>query len=504
MARLPLLGEQSWRTPCTPEVEPLDSPVVPDNSTACHCVARRRAQTMSGYTHDLAQQVHAWTPADPERALEVAELAVVDTLASAIAAIGDDTVTTALTAVGTGSAGAATAWATGQGSDVQQAALLNGLTAHALDYDDVDDAMIGHPSTVLLPALLAVAEDRDLSGAAVLDAYGAGLLACRDLAAELGIVGHYAAGWHATGTVGTVAAAAALARLLGLDQLGTQHALGIAGSLACGSRQNFGTMTKPLHAGVAARNAVLAATLAEGGFTADPDQLEGPLGFVSLHHGTGRSVREPAGGPDVTGLNVKLYPCCYYLHSAADAALDLRDQGLSAAQVESVTVTVHPGGLAPLIHSRPTSGLQGKFSMEYAMAAALLDGHLLLSSFTDEQVNRPEAQDLLRKVTKRTDPVPPVGGGASGAYAVVEVTTTTGEVLRRRVDRARGHASRPVDEAGLRAKFDDCVAFAGLDPRRGGVVYESLRHLRAATSVRTAMHDLRELTAAAASTTVDA
>ncbi|WP_109472048.1 MmgE/PrpD family protein [Ornithinimicrobium cavernae] len=448
---------------------------------------------MTGYTHYLAEHVQGRAPQDRSRALDLAERAVVDTIAASLAARRDLTLTTGLASVGTGSAGPATLWTTGGGTDAQHAALLNGLAGHALDYDDVDDAMIGHPSTVLLPALLAVGEERDLSGEEILEAFDVGLFACRDLAAELGITGHYAKGWHATGTVGTVGATAGLARLMGLDLAQTRHALGIAGSLAGGSRQNFGTMTKPLHAGVAARSAVLAASLAAGGFTADPDQLEGPLGFLALHHGVGRTSRELPPGADAAGLNVKLYPCCYYLHCAADAALELRQEGLSADQVADVTVTVMPGGLAPLIHSRPVSGLQGKFSMEYAMAAALLDGHLILDSFTDGQVGRPEAQALLRKVTKREDPTPPVGGPASGAFAVVQVRTTSGDVLTRRVDRARGHASRPVDEADLRAKFDDCLTFVGLDQALGGSAYESLRHLRGATSLREALSPLRAL-----------
>ena len=449
---------------------------------------------MGGYTQYLAEHVGHWTPPDPVMAFDLAERAVVDTLAVSLAARGDLTVTTGLTALGgSGSPGSATVWATGERSAPQQAALLNGLTGHALDYDDVDDLMIGHPSTVLLPALIAVGEEHGLPGAAVLEAFDVGLFVCRDLAAELGIAGHYAKGWHSTGTVGTVAATAALARLLRLDELTTQHALGIAGSLAGGSRQNFGTMTKPLHAGVAARNAVLAASLASSGFSADPDQLEGPLGFLALHHGEGRESRELPPGTDTTGLNVKLYPCCYYLHCAGDAILEMRREGLSADQVEAVNVTVQPGGLAPLIHTRPTSGLQGKFSMEYTMAAALLDSHLVLDSFTDPEVNRPEAQALLRKVTKSEATTPPLGGPASGAFAVVEVTTTTGEVHRRRVDRPRGHATRPVDEAGLRAKFEDCLTFAGLDPVAGSTLYAALRHLREASSVREALNPLRDL-----------
>lgn len=451
---------------------------------------------MVGFTAFLADRALSWAPQHREAMHDRAARAVLDTLGVSLAALDDPTVTTGLGALGRGGPGSATLLATGDTTDSRHAALLGGLTGHALDYDDVDDAMIGHPSTVLAPALLAVAEELDLTGEQVADAFGIGVLACREVAAQLGIAGHYAAGWHATGTVGTIGATAALARLRGLDLPRTRHALGIAGSLAGGSRRNFGTMTKPLHAGFAASNAVLASSLAAGGFTADPEQLEAPLGFLALHHGQPEPVGQTPPGLDTEGLNVKLYPCCYYIHCAADALLDLVAEGLRADDVERLLVTVQPGGLAPVIHARPTTGLQGKFSIEYAMAAVLLDQRLVLRTFTDEQVQRHEAQELLRRVEKVEAEVPPVGGGpADGAFAVVQVWTTSGQLVTRRVDRARGHASRPVEEADLRAKFLDCVDFAGLDPVAGSLVYDALRQLATTSSVRATLTPLRELVA---------
>jgi 2-methylcitrate dehydratase PrpD len=449
-------------------------------------------------TAPLAAMVadHDHRPGRP--ALDLGERAVVDTVAVMLAARHDPTVTRLLDAVGGDlGAGSSSVVVRGDRTDPRSAALIGGTSAHALDFDDVDDAIIGHPSAVLVPTVLAVGEQVDATGPDVLDAYWTGLMVARRLAAALGIARHYALGWHSTATVGTLAAAAAAARLRRLGALQVQHGLGIAGSLAAGSRQNFGTMTKPLHAGTAASNGVLAASLAAAGFTADPDQLERPLGFLALHSGRshadgGRAPAATAPPLDRAALNVKLHPCCYYIHAAADATLALVGRGLSASDVRDVAVTVQPQGLAPLIHHRPRTGLQGKFSLEYALAACLLDGRLSLATFTDEQVQRPEVQQLLATVTSQTSDTPPFGPPDwDGYFAVVTVRTRDGGELTERVDRARGHADRALSESDLRAKFDDCLRFAGLG-HAGDQLFPSLRSLRAAGSVRDVTGLVRE------------
>src|SRR5204863_2762943 len=179
-------------------------------------------------------------------------------------------------------------------------------------------------------------------------AYCRGLETARALAGAVGIDGHYAAGWHATSTIGTVAAAAAAARLLRLGGEATQHGLGMAASMAGGSRQNFGTMTKPLHAGLAARDAVLVTQLAASGFTADQHQLEAPLGYFQLYGVDPHPSRvvDALQRPHVLlerGLNVKKYPCCYGTHRMADAALALRRRGVRSDNVRAISVTVEPG-----------------------------------------------------------------------------------------------------------------------------------------------------------------
>ncbi|MBO0802686.1 MAG: MmgE/PrpD family protein, partial [Nocardiopsaceae bacterium] len=285
-------------------------------------------------------------------------------------------------------------------------------------------------------------------------------------------------------------ATAAACRLSGLDAARARNALGIAASMAAGSRQNFGTMTKPLHAGTAASNAVLATTLASSGFTADEGQLEAPLGYFALFGDDGNDLSRltaTLGGPwalAARGLNVKKFPCCYNTHRAADAVLALAGatgdggEGLRAADVDSVEVTLEPAGLGPLIHHRPRTGLQGKFSLEYVTAAAILDRKLTLRTFTDAEVQRREAQDLLARVSVAESDTPPVGGAAwRHAYAAVRVTTRGGEQLTRRVDVPRGHAAQPLTDDELTAKFTDCVAFSGTG-HDATALYSRLRYLR--------------------------
>ncbi|MCU1614404.1 MAG: hypothetical protein JWO98_1944 [Frankiales bacterium] len=420
----------------------------------------------AGLTEKLANLALGWHHPDPDAAATLAQHAFVDTVGVALAARDDATVQALLSGLADDlRGGPATVWVSGATTDARTAALLNGTCAHALDFDDVDDQMIGHPSAVMVPALLATGEEVRASGAIILDAYWVGLAACRWLAAALQIDSHYQAGWHSTGTIGAVGAAAACARLRGLTSEQTRSALGIAGSLAAGSRQNFGTMTKPLHAGVAASTGVMAAKLAGVGYTADEGLLERPLGYLALHHAA-PGEREPAAEAMAEPqLNVKLHACCYYIHAAADAMLDLCREGLRAEDVRRVLVTGPAESFSALIHHRPGTGLQGKFSMEYAMAACLLDGTLGLSSFTDAAVRRTEASRLVEAVELVSSPTPPVGPPEwVWSYAVVTVETHDGRRLERRIDKPRGHASRPLGVADLRRKLQDCLSYGGLEP----------------------------------------
>jgi 2-methylcitrate dehydratase PrpD len=406
----------------------------------------------------------------PAQVFQHATRAVLDTVGVAIAARLEPSFTILARTVGQGTCtGDATVLASRTRTQPAQAALLNGTAGHALDFDDVADEIKGHPSVVLVPALMAVAEANGNSGRDLLEAYVVGFEAACAIALGLPIEGHYARGWHATATIGVIAAACGAGRLLRLDEVRMRHALGIAASMASGSRQNFGTMTKPLHAGMAAHHAVMAAQLAASGFTADPDQLEGSLGYFALYgvEPDPAAVAHALAGPRVLvdhGLNAKKYACCYETHRTADAALTLHERGLRAWDARSVTVSVQPGGAQAIIHHCPRSGLQGKFSVEYVVAAGLLDGRLTLSSFTDEAVQRPEAQALLQRVVLQEAAQPPFGPTSfEHAYAAVEVTLNDGSRVRERCDVPHGHASRPLSDADLEAKFRDCVDFSESD-----------------------------------------
>ena len=422
---------------------------------------------MTGPTSAIAQYV-AQAAAAPEEARRRALAAVVDTVGVAIAGRADPGFAALRETMRPEMAsGPATVWATGERTSPAMAALLNGAAGHALDYDDVADQIYGHPSVVLVPAVLAVAEATGASGRDALAAYAAGFDVCCAVAAGMDVRAHYAHGWHSTATIGVLGATAAVARLLGLDAGRTRHALGIAASTASGSRQNFGTMTKPLHPGLAARDAVLSASLAAQGFTADESQLEAPLGYLNMY--------ASGGDPDAvvaalatpwelarSGVNVKKYPCCYNTHRTGDAVLDLvRAHPIAPEEVAEIRLTLEPGGYAPLIHPRPQTGLEGKFSPEYVLAAAVLDREISLSTFLDASVQRPEAQNLLTRVTRHESAVPPEGPKDwEFAYAVVEIETKTGDVTRHRTDVPRGDCRAPLDQAALETKFRDCVHFS--------------------------------------------
>jgi 2-methylcitrate dehydratase PrpD len=400
----------------------------------------------------------------------LAAAALIDTVGVALAGRDEDAVRILRDVLpDTSAQDEATVLLDGSRTDAPTAALINATAGHALDYDDVTDLIYGHPSVVLWPAVLAAGEKAGASGQALVEAYVAGFEVQCAVASAMPVREHYGRGWHSSATLGVLGAAAASARLLGLDVDAAGRALGLAASMAGGSRQNFGTMTKPLHPGMAARDGVFAAVLAGAGFTADTAQLESPLGyFANFTDECDLSQVQPSlDGPwalTTHGLNVKKYPCCYCTHRTADAALMLAArEDIKAADVQSITLTLEPGGFDPLIHHRPKTGLEGKFSAEYVIAAALLDGRVGLAAFTDAAVLRPQAQELLRKVEIAEQERPPSGAAEwTQAYAVLEITTATARHSLR-VDVPTGHCKLPMERTDLEEKFRDCVSYSGVE-----------------------------------------
>lgn len=367
--------------------------------------------------------------------------------------------------------GESSIWLDGRRATADLAAMLNATAAHALDYDDAAETTHSHPSAVIVPALLAVAEVIGSTGREVLDAFVVGYEVQTAIARGMDLEGHFRRGWHPTSSLVVLGGAAAVARLLRLDIPRTRAAIAIAASMAGGSRQNFGTMTKPFHAGLAARDSVISARLAMSDLTADVGMVEGPIGYLA-NFGDGpegsteivRSIQRPWALLR-TPLNIKIYPCCYRAARTAFAGIQLSHQGIVPADVLSVKVTMNDSG--PLIHHRPTSGMEAKFSAEYVLAAALLDGQVTLSSFSDSAVNRPFAQDLLRRVEVVDDPCPPFGSGEwSDGYTTVELVLRDGSEIRHRVDIPHGHELDPLTDSEVDQKVRECLEFGGglVDP----------------------------------------
>lgn len=381
-------------------------------------------------------------------------------------------------------AGPSTVWTTGERTTPSRAALLNGTAAHALDWDDVAPTLVLHPSTVLLPALLAVAEEIGASGRDVLEAHDVGSAVFRAVAEALPWQYHYEQGWHSTATVGRIAATAALCRLRRLTETQSRHALGLVASLVSGSLANFGTMTKPLHAGIAARDAVTAVGLAIAGFTANVTQLEARDGFFSVYGDAGQQNLSCLGGALERWLArwpaewaIKRFPSCYATHRAAEAALSLH--GLMAGRSAThVAVTVAPGQLRPLLDRRPRDPQEARFSIEYVVSLALLHGDVRIAHFTTAAFEDHRVASLMKRVAVHESAMPPRGPARyDGGYAVVEAELTDGTVLADRVDQTRGDARRPLADEEVRGKFSDCCSARGLEPASAAVLADALSQL---------------------------
>jgi 2-methylcitrate dehydratase PrpD len=297
----------------------------------------------------------------------------------------------------------ATLIGTGTQGTLRQAALVNGAAGHAHDYDDVHDAMVGHPTVPVAPVVLALGEHRDVSADRLIEAYCAGVDAECIIGRYAG-AGHYARGWHATATLGTFGAAAAAARLMGLDEERTAAALGIAGTRAAGLKAQFGTMTKPLHAGLAATAGLEAAQLAARGFTSRADILEAHQGFMATQ-GDGASLQrfeQAMATPDfVPEICFKYHAACYLTHSAIEAALALqRAHRLTADQVSRVTVRVSAGHFDVCNIQEPVTGLEAKFSLRFTVAMALTGEDTAdIGTFTDALTRRADLVALRDRVT---------------------------------------------------------------------------------------------------------
>ena len=412
----------------------------------------------------------------PPEAIDAAKAAITDCLGCALAG-SREPLADVLCDYVTGLGGTPSATVIGRGFKTTslEAALVNGALSHALDYDDVTFITKTHPSAHLIPGALPLAEEVGASGAELLLSYLLGFEVACAVGDAISPAYFDDLGWHPTGPLGTIGAAATAASLLHLDPERTAMAISLAASQASGLRQNFGTMTKPFHAGAACRAGVNAAKLVQAGFTASGDALEGRFGFMrAFSGGSGYDPDRAAASLGSrcfmveSGIEIKKYPCCGSAHLALDATSQLlRQEAFGASDVDRIDVLVDFDPPRSLIHSRPTGGLEGKFSLQYCLAAEIIDGQIGLATFTDDQVMRGEAQELIPRIDMRRHPGFEGQTSWTEAHNRVEVHLKDGRVLTQRADRATIGALRGVTRDDVRVKFRDCAAVVLNDAAAG-------------------------------------
>jgi 2-methylcitrate dehydratase PrpD len=428
--------------------------------------------------------------ADPPPAARIAAArALLDTVGVTLAGAAEPASRIVQRVVEDDGAGSCPVLGTALRTTATNAALANGTAAHALDYDDMCFVSLAHPSAPLVAAALAAAETAGASGRALLAAYVVGF----ELEGRLGRAmnpRHYQRGWHCTSTLGTIGATAAASRLLGLDAAAAGHALAIAASEASGLKENFGTMVKPLHAGLAARNGVVAALLAQAGMTASGAAIDGPQGFLAAMDSEQPSLEAFAADLGTrweivdTGITVKLYPSCAGTHPTLDALLDLRRQhGFAAPDVEAIEIGVDRIVPTILLYDRPSTGLEGKFSMPFCAAAAVVRGRVGLDTFDTPTLRDPAVIAMQSRVLMRVDDTLDASA-PSLTQARVTVRLLDGRVLTASADGARGYPERPASDEQLAAKFTSC-ATQTLSPSQAAAALEMLRDIASIPDIRT-------------------
>jgi 2-methylcitrate dehydratase PrpD len=412
-------------------------------------------ETHEGLTRTIARFItQVDTASIPQEDFDQAKVALLDWLAVLLAG-KDEPLVTKLIRFGALMGGNAQATILGHGSktNVSQAALINGAMSHALDYDDSMAQFQGHPTVTLYPGLLALSEWKEKNGRDLLSAYIIGLKAGVVIGACAGAE-HYGAGWHGTSTIGRFASAAGCARLMGLTEQETVYALGIAGTQASGLKRVFGTMCKPYHAGRASQVGLEAALLAADQFTSAEDILEGADGFFQLLKGKEnvKAVASLGQTWETNKLAQKYHASCHGTHSAIEVVLNMvRKDNLTVPDIKSITVHTTQTAVAIAGKKTPKTGLEGKFSIYYCVANALLRGDTGMQAFTDEKVNDPEIKPLMEKITVEAVP----DSNLLGLSARVEVETLSGKRLEGFSDILNEIPELDLKRQKVRMKFMD-------------------------------------------------
>lgn len=409
----------------------------------------------------------------PPAVVHSVEQRVLDTLGVAVAASAQETADGIAQIVAeTGGASQATLIATPQRAPAAMAALHNGTLAHSLDFDDTHLPSVLHPSASIVPAVLATAEASGASGAALIAAAAVGI----EITVRVGMGGYLASegnvffdrGWHATSICGTLGSAAAAAMLFGLDAARIGHAIGIATSLGSGviEANRMGGTVKRIHCGWAAHAGILAALMAQRGYTSPPTAFEGRFGFYRAftdgHYDAKAVIAELGSRWEILATHFKPYPANHYTHAGIDAALEIRKRHVFAPED---IVDIELGSSEPALRTigepreekiRPQSGYHAKFSGPFTVAAALLGGGGLgvhFADFTDERASDPRYLALAAKVRTFVDPA--CDSVFPNAFAgVLRVHLADGRVFEERVMDNRGGPQRPLSDAELRMKFD--------------------------------------------------
>jgi 2-methylcitrate dehydratase PrpD len=385
----------------------------------------------------------------------------------------------------------------------ETAAMVNATLGAALDFDDVLSSMSAHPSAIILGALLAHGADAPITGKQLIAAHVVAIEVGARIGQAIGL-GHYDRGFHATGTLGIFCGLAALAHLLGLDVAVTRTAFGIAGSMASGLSRNFGTLAKPLHSGLAARNAVAAIALARAGFGAAPDILEARAGFFAAFGTEASRPDSEAIAPGRAwaivdpGVSLRKFACYNANQRPMQGVLDLkRKMPFAPGELRRLECRMPPGGMQGAIYPAPATGLQAKFSLQYALAAGVLDGRYSLWTFSDEAVARPAIQALLARIRAHEiercagdDPHFASKSAGTRGFVEIEIELRDGRHASTRVDVAPGHPRAGLSWDEIEEKFMDCASHGGIGEGRVRHALLQLRGLPACPDIRAILDGL--------------